>query len=953
MHEGMIRLEPRVCLSTVLWDGGGDGSNWTDPLNWDTDSLPDGESEVVIDIAGEPIVRVPANEWAIAKSVRSREKMLFESQSRLEVAEASVFEDAVQAGVSFTLSGDGPVDFLASFEAASVVFDSGGAITIGPSGEFHLIGYTTIRRAIHSAGSTEWRALVATFEGGAFVNAGTLTIDTLQTIEVRARNSAASFDNAGHMVKTGTGELFCSDTSISPLRFRNTGTVDVRSGRLTIGEEGDHTGTFAVQTGALLAFTGEHAFAPSATIAGGGVLEFRAVVTLESTVDIGEFRVSSDSVGVHAPFHASQGVTVSGGTLNMFIPWTFDNVRLYGGGIGGTADIEFEGLLDWTRGGIGGTGARRFAPGSTVLISGTAGKGFGTPVVNETHITWTGGDLSSSYQVGRLVNLGSIEVSFQIGTYTLPELVNRGTVHIAKGSLVTTRAIVNEGDFTITQGILSIEHGGVLSQPIEMIGSQVTMFIRGADLQIPAGSGITGLGTLNILGAQPGLEIEGDITVHRLSLNGFHTFHGLVAADLGLTVPGGTTTFLGTLTIPDDRPIQVLGEVDLGSNNLRVSRGEIRVLTTDGLLEISGEVEWDFGRLEGDGLLRILPSGTLWPTENYRRTLGLSIENHGLLRWPNNTIEFVGATVENFGLIEAEVSTYSRTEGPGAIINHGTLRNLGPGGLNLGRPGDGLSFTNSGEVIIQQGDILVAESLDVAGELRVLLRGTWEIGGGTDLQFGDGSPIRVIDEGALVRLRDPGSAVVGLEGIIALRGGLELLDGARLIASTDQGWLTQSGRLRVGIDSWLLVRGALHQTGTAVTEVEVAGTLDAELGRVRANGAIWLGGRLELDVVGAYTPAEGAMHEIVTAPIVGGEFSEAVLPEAQTTDKWALRYDAGGVTAVHTDIADMNLDGVLNTTDAVFFFSLFAAHDPRADLDGDGIIGPQDVMFWLSAWADG
>jgi len=33
----------------ITWDGGGDGINWSDPLNWSTDTLPTGSDNIIID----------------------------------------------------------------------------------------------------------------------------------------------------------------------------------------------------------------------------------------------------------------------------------------------------------------------------------------------------------------------------------------------------------------------------------------------------------------------------------------------------------------------------------------------------------------------------------------------------------------------------------------------------------------------------------------------------------------------------------------------------------------------------------------------------------------------------------------------------------------------------------------------------------------------------------------
>ncbi len=46
-------LEARQLLANLLWDGGGDGRSWMDPLNWSTDAIPTGVDTVLIPGSGE------------------------------------------------------------------------------------------------------------------------------------------------------------------------------------------------------------------------------------------------------------------------------------------------------------------------------------------------------------------------------------------------------------------------------------------------------------------------------------------------------------------------------------------------------------------------------------------------------------------------------------------------------------------------------------------------------------------------------------------------------------------------------------------------------------------------------------------------------------------------------------------------------------------------------------
>src|SRR5262249_59430098 len=51
VKPGLERLELR-CLLSVSWDGGGGNSDWNNPLNWNTDTVPGSTDTAVIDLAG-------------------------------------------------------------------------------------------------------------------------------------------------------------------------------------------------------------------------------------------------------------------------------------------------------------------------------------------------------------------------------------------------------------------------------------------------------------------------------------------------------------------------------------------------------------------------------------------------------------------------------------------------------------------------------------------------------------------------------------------------------------------------------------------------------------------------------------------------------------------------------------------------------------------------------------
>src|SRR5262249_45657145 len=78
------------------------------------------------------------------------------------------------------------------------------------------------------------------------------------------------FNNVGTFTKQGAGvaEITDINSSLIPVAFNNTGTVNVQAGTLALYGGGTHTGDFTGQAGAKLIFAGNHTFAASSHITG-------------------------------------------------------------------------------------------------------------------------------------------------------------------------------------------------------------------------------------------------------------------------------------------------------------------------------------------------------------------------------------------------------------------------------------------------------------------------------------------------------------------------------------------------------------------------------------------------------------------------------------------------------------------------------------------------------------
>src|SRR4051794_15598884 len=74
-------LEVRRLLSTAVWDGGGDGSNWNDAGNWVGDNLPGSGDDVVISVpSSNPTIDLTGGAAASIHNLQSDETLLIREQ---------------------------------------------------------------------------------------------------------------------------------------------------------------------------------------------------------------------------------------------------------------------------------------------------------------------------------------------------------------------------------------------------------------------------------------------------------------------------------------------------------------------------------------------------------------------------------------------------------------------------------------------------------------------------------------------------------------------------------------------------------------------------------------------------------------------------------------------------------------------------------------------------------
>ncbi len=93
-------LERRILLTAVQWDGGGDGSSWSDPANWENNQLPAPDADIIIDLPdSDPTIR-----FTSAAGNQSVHNILSNESFELSGGELSV-SGSLKVNAPFVING--------------------------------------------------------------------------------------------------------------------------------------------------------------------------------------------------------------------------------------------------------------------------------------------------------------------------------------------------------------------------------------------------------------------------------------------------------------------------------------------------------------------------------------------------------------------------------------------------------------------------------------------------------------------------------------------------------------------------------------------------------------------------------------------------------------------------------------------------------------------------------
>jgi hypothetical protein len=145
------------------------------------------------------------------------------------------------------------------------------------------------------------------------------------------------------------------------------------------------------------------------------------------------------------------------------------------------------------------------------------------------------------------------------------------------------------------------------------------------------------------------------------------------------------------------------------------------------------------------------------------------------------------------------------------------------------------------------------------------------------------------------------------------------------------------------------VDGTVIFTASNNLIMELAGTMpESEYDVIVGNGAVVLGGTLDVDLLGGFTPAPGNTFQLINvAGGISGTFNNVSFP-ALPAASWHLRYTPNSVLLQAGLKGDYNLNGIVDAADYVVWLKTQGAtgFGLAADGDGDNQVDADDYNVW-------
>ena len=733
-----------------------------------------------------------------------------------------------------------------------------------------------------------------TFSGGTTINAGTLTLDFTQsgapTANILNGTTGGLALGGGKFVMTGKASTANAQT-VQGLTVSGGGNTVT----LTPGTSGSATLTMGgiTRTGGLVDFANTGTYSTSAGNNSAGILSGWATYN-----GFSDWAAISGSTFT-APSYL--GIPTSGGssTANYYTnantttltgSVVANSLKLGGGTLAlGANNLTFSG----TSGGLLGTAA------ATISGTGYIGAGSGNEFIV---VTKSGATLSANAPLIGSSDSGKLTVggagTLSIGaanTYTGTTTVNGGTLTLASGGSLASGSSVKVN----TGATLTVNSGGTINGNVEVAPSTASTTANlnnsgtiGGTLTIDAAEAPASANVNNLSQCAPGYAL-----LKNGSSTAGVTANGILTIDTGAT----TLTSLGTISSPNGT-----GAINYNStvnNTLTIAGGSsfgyfIPANNSVSTLTSSGTVGFDwFGYNDASG----------YSFSSYTTTLNGGTWNLGSIGQNNTGLHFVGTANITGGAAVSVLGNVGYSHGAWNVQN-GSLTFYGPVLEGHGANGVGLSLlaNNTGggagtlnilggglTVAMQSGPFSAANSLTVASGGAANLGGALTLGT-TTAQTAETDTVTLSGGKLLVNGTISAAATTsGQTRSFSWTGGQlsasaitpsSGFNGSGSISSTT---LTQNGGTLapgdVGISGQTTIGGnytissgtlAIDLGGTtassAFQDVLTAGKFDVV---TVSGGTASLGGSLNVNLIGGFTPAGGNTFQILTATSVSGTFN--------------------------------------------------------------------------------
>ncbi len=607
-----------------------------------------------------------------------------------------------------TLRGNNLIEFskgstlnwTGGYLAGKITATIDSAATFNMNTNSHYLADTII---LNNHGTWNWTGGNLLYYDGSPVvnNYRTLNINTDNDVD-HYYTSTGSFINQSGGVINKTGSV-SNDTYFSNISlFRNSGTINIDSGTISLVSRFSNYGTISLGNNGTLNFTNSNTSAinSGSTIKGTGTI----VINNNSNDTILTSNITA------------KAITINSGNLNVLSPLTVkagNAINLTNGTLRGNSIVEFnaQSSFNWSGGYIAGKVTSTLDSLAIFSMSGASHYIADTIIINN-HTTW-------NWTAGNLIYYNGSPVvnnyrTFNINTdndvdhyYTSTGIFNNkaGAIINKTGDVSSETYFINFSSFTnagkinVSSGRFQLYINTTNTGNITVAANSYIQFVAGTT-NLNTGGSFSGSGNVNIDGATVNVNASTTISTDIFNLN------------------TGTFSGTSTLTMQSGSVFNWLGGYNGGSGTLSISKGAVLNMNSTGTLYLSdtkklnnsGTCNWTSGNLNyynsspsisNSGVFNIYTDADVSASNN---SVGILInQSSGIINKigsPNDDTRFQGiGSITNAGTINISSSflrSYVR------FVNTGTINTAFGAGIYFT---GGTGIFNSGTKLSGAGSL--------------------------------------------------------------------------------------------------------------------------------------------------------------------------------------------------------------------------------------------------------